>query len=67
MVGADIHIVRPTANSGSGLPRLTLDRLNLPQEGHFGVALRDISLGRPVAELEEVVTARARNELTVTE
>jgi general nucleoside transport system ATP-binding protein len=44
MVGGDIHVVRPTAKSESNLPRLTLDRLNLPQDGHFGVALRDISL-----------------------
>jgi ABC-type uncharacterized transport system ATPase subunit len=44
MVGGDIHIVRPKAKSISGKPRLTLDRLSVPQEGHFGVALHNISL-----------------------
>ena len=45
MVGGDIHVVRSSAkNLISGLSRLTLDRLNLPQDGQFGVALRDVSL-----------------------
>ncbi|MGE0004964.1 MAG: ABC transporter ATP-binding protein [Parvibaculaceae bacterium] len=44
MVGGDIHVVRSRTRPGSGAPRLTLDRLSLPQDGHFGVALRDVSL-----------------------
>jgi simple sugar transport system ATP-binding protein len=44
MVGADIHIVRARAKAKSGEPRLALNRLSLPQEGHFGVALSNISL-----------------------
>jgi ABC-type uncharacterized transport system ATPase subunit len=44
MVGGDIHIVRPTEKPKSGGARLTLDKVSLPQDGHFGVALHDISL-----------------------
>jgi simple sugar transport system ATP-binding protein len=44
MVGGDIHIVRPRTRPGSGGARLALDRLSVRRDGHFGVALHDISL-----------------------
>jgi ABC-type uncharacterized transport system ATPase subunit len=44
MVGGDIHIVRPKAKPKAGKPRLTLDKLSLPQDGHFGVGLSNVAL-----------------------
>jgi simple sugar transport system ATP-binding protein len=44
MVGADIHAVRATEAEKLGEPLLILDSLELPADGPFGVALKDVSL-----------------------
>jgi len=65
MVGGDIHIVRPKAKPKSGKPRLTLDRLSLAQDGHFGVALRDVSLNVAGGEVVAIagVAGNGQSEL----
>ncbi|WP_368912072.1 ABC transporter ATP-binding protein [Taklimakanibacter deserti] len=65
MVGGDIHIVRPKAKAKSGRPRLTLDRLSLAQDGHFGVALRDVSLNVAGGEVVAIagVAGNGQSEL----
>ena len=44
MVGAEIHAVRGGQVRADGKPRLCLDRLDLPADGPFGVALAGVSL-----------------------
>ncbi|MGE3876899.1 MAG: ABC transporter ATP-binding protein [Parvibaculaceae bacterium] len=65
MVGGDIHIVRPKAKPTSGKARLTLDGLSLPQDGHFGVGLRDISLEVAAGEVVAIagVAGNGQSEL----
>jgi simple sugar transport system ATP-binding protein len=64
-VGGDIHIVRPKAKPKSGKPRLTLDRLSLPQDGPFGVALRNVSLNVAGGEVVAIagVAGNGQSEL----
>ena len=65
MVGGDIHIVRAKAKRASGQPRLVLDRLNLPQDGPFGVALSNISLSVAGGEVVAIagVAGNGQSEL----
>ena len=65
MVGGDIHVVRAKAKPKSGQPRLTLDKLSLRQEGHFGVALRAISLSVASGEVVAIagVAGNGQSEL----
>jgi simple sugar transport system ATP-binding protein len=44
MVGGDIHVVKSGRTHGLGDTRLQLDHLDLPADGAFAVALKDISL-----------------------
>lgn len=65
MVGGDIHILRPKAKPAQGKQRLILDKVNLPQDGHFGVALRDISLSIAGGEVVAIagVAGNGQSEL----
>ncbi|MBC8037472.1 MAG: ABC transporter ATP-binding protein [Rhizobiales bacterium] len=51
MVGGDIHVVRGNRKKRAGTVRLNLQNLNLPADGPFAVALKDISLDVKAGEV----------------
>jgi simple sugar transport system ATP-binding protein len=65
MVGADIHAVHGGRGRADGGARLRLDNLDLPSDGPFGVALREVSLEVRAGEILAIagVAGNGQSEL----
>jgi simple sugar transport system ATP-binding protein len=65
MIGAEVRTLSRRAGPGGGVPRLIVRNLDLPADGPFGTALRDISFEVRAGEIFGIagVAGNGQNEL----